>query len=122
MAVAAGLNRTAQIRYEKGERAPDSDYLTALAGIGVDVLYVLTGVPAPTLKTDEAELLRRYRAAPPAVRTAVAAALGTVAVSQETDPSFAIQSSEIGNVMQGGQTITAPLTFNVGGKKGGKKK
>lgn len=43
MAGAAGLKRSAQIRYEKGERSPDADYLSAVASLGVDVCYVLTG-------------------------------------------------------------------------------
>ena len=32
-----------QRNYEKGEREPDASYLMAIAVIGVDVLYVLTG-------------------------------------------------------------------------------
>lgn len=43
MAAAAGLKRSAQIRYEKGERSPDADYLAAVASLGVDVSYVVTG-------------------------------------------------------------------------------
>lgn len=43
MAAAAGMKRAAQIRYEKGERSPDADYLAAVATLGVDVAYVLTG-------------------------------------------------------------------------------
>ena len=43
LAAAAGLKRNAQINYEKGERSPDSDYLVAVAALGVDVGYVLTG-------------------------------------------------------------------------------
>jgi transcriptional regulator with XRE-family HTH domain len=43
MAAAAGLKRSAQIRYEKGDRSPDADYLAAVAALGVDVVYVLTG-------------------------------------------------------------------------------
>lgn len=53
MAAAAGLKRNAQINYEKGDRSPDSDYLIAVAGLGVDVGYVLTGrhSNAPTAET-----------------------------------------------------------------------
>ncbi len=43
----------AQLKYEKGDRAPDADYLEAVAAKGVDVLYVLTGkrvgAPAPAI-------------------------------------------------------------------------
>lgn len=39
----AGLKRNTQIKYEKGERSPDADYLAAVAAGGVDVLFVLFG-------------------------------------------------------------------------------
>jgi transcriptional regulator with XRE-family HTH domain len=38
-----GITRNTQGSYEKGERNPDSVYLSAVAKAGVDVLYVLTG-------------------------------------------------------------------------------
>ncbi|MCG7519746.1 hypothetical protein MHN28_08765 [Ruegeria sp. Ofav3-42] len=38
-----GVGKHAQINYESGKRKPDSNYLTAIADAGVDVLYVLTG-------------------------------------------------------------------------------
>lgn len=38
-----GVQKQAQFNYEKGNRSPDADYLAAIAGSGVDVLYVLTG-------------------------------------------------------------------------------
>lgn len=44
---AGGVQKRAQINYEHGERRPDAAYLERLAGIGVDVLYVLTGRRAP---------------------------------------------------------------------------
>lgn len=44
---AGGVQKRAQINYEKGERHPDAAYLERLAAIGVDVLYVLTGRRAP---------------------------------------------------------------------------
>lgn len=42
-----GVGKPAQIRYEKGERSPDSDYLQAAAAAGCDVLYLLTGRREP---------------------------------------------------------------------------
>lgn len=38
-----GVGRRTQAAYESGERAPDSDVLTAWADQGADVLYILTG-------------------------------------------------------------------------------
>lgn len=46
---AGGVQKQAQLKYEKGDRQPDALYLEAVAAAGVDVLYVLTGerVAAP---------------------------------------------------------------------------
>jgi transcriptional regulator with XRE-family HTH domain len=37
-------DRKSQVNYEAGARAPSADYLARAADIGVDVLYVVTGV------------------------------------------------------------------------------
>jgi len=41
-----GVKKNAQHNYETGKRQPDAAYLAAISKIGVDVLYVLTGVRA----------------------------------------------------------------------------
>lgn len=41
-----GIALRSQQNYEKGDRSPDANYLAAVAAAGVDVLYLLTGVPA----------------------------------------------------------------------------
>lgn len=46
-----GVKKRAQINYEKGERSPDSEYLAAITGIGVDIVYVITGVRATPAAT-----------------------------------------------------------------------
>ncbi|WP_228218545.1 helix-turn-helix domain-containing protein, partial [Aromatoleum toluclasticum] len=38
-----GVTPQAQRRYEKGERTPDGEYLSAFAELGADVHYILTG-------------------------------------------------------------------------------
>lgn len=40
---AAGVGKHSQIRYEKGERSPDGDYLALINALGADVHYILTG-------------------------------------------------------------------------------
>lgn len=42
-AILANAAKRAQIYYEKGDRRPDADYLSAIADAGADVLYILTG-------------------------------------------------------------------------------
>lgn len=38
-----GVGKMSQINYEKDQRSPKADYLTALDAIGIDISYVLTG-------------------------------------------------------------------------------
>lgn len=44
LAEKAGISKTSQVNYESGMRAPDALYLHAASVVGVDVLYVVTGV------------------------------------------------------------------------------
>lgn len=67
-ASAGGVTRRAQTTYESGKRVPDARFLSAVAGLGVDVQYVLTGVRAvaveSSLSPDERALLDNYRHSP----------------------------------------------------------
>lgn len=60
-----GVEANAQGKYESGDRAPKADYLAAVAAIGVDVLYVITGAPTPVsidnLDVVEEKVLCNYR-------------------------------------------------------------
>lgn len=56
-----GAKKHSQINYESDRRAPDSDYLSAIAKHGVDVLYILTGRPTPGLGLAR-EVRRRFGA------------------------------------------------------------
>ncbi|MGE8065565.1 helix-turn-helix domain-containing protein [Pseudomonas sp. NPDC089569] len=47
----AGVAKTSQFNYEKGDRSPDAAYLAAVAEKGVDVLYVVTGERKPLSST-----------------------------------------------------------------------
>ncbi|NMY88959.1 helix-turn-helix domain-containing protein [Pseudomonas oryzihabitans] len=64
-AQAGGVNRNTQGSYERGERYPDTAYLLGVAGIGVDVGYVVTGqkaaVAESSLNEVEQELLGYFR-------------------------------------------------------------
>lgn len=65
LASAGGVQKHAQLNYEKGLRSPDTSYLVGIAEAGVDVLYLLTGRtsdPATlALDPDEERLLAGYR-------------------------------------------------------------
>lgn len=63
--VAAGVSRGTQKAYELESSSPDIRYLSTLQDMGVDVHYVLTGVPAAAdadgLTAEEAKVLEQYR-------------------------------------------------------------
>lgn len=65
-----GVARSAQANYEAGTRAPDWDYLARLHDEGVDVSFVLTGVPSGKLAREEAELLTAFRVADATLKAA----------------------------------------------------
>ncbi|MDR3086760.1 MAG: helix-turn-helix domain-containing protein [Azoarcus sp.] len=66
LGLAGGVQKQAQLKYEKDERSPDAAYLSAIASIGVDVLYILTGARHVNVATSPTELayLRNCRALP----------------------------------------------------------
>ncbi len=63
----AGVQKLAQLNYEKGIRNPDTGYLAAIAKAGADILYIVTGVRAVGgLSNEEVALLDNYRNSPSA--------------------------------------------------------
>ena len=74
LAEIGGVVRRAQQNYENGSRIPDGAYFAKVAEIGIDVLYVITGIRASSpvpLTPDEAELLDDYRKASPEAKRAL---------------------------------------------------
>ncbi|WP_038264487.1 helix-turn-helix domain-containing protein [Xenorhabdus cabanillasii] len=63
-AALVGYSRGAQAHYERDERAPDANYLAALVNLGIDVMYILTGIKAdlPKITVEEQKLIEHYRA------------------------------------------------------------
>lgn len=64
-AEACNVSRGALLKWEKGESAPNASALAVMAGLGVDVLYVVTGARAgeseSTLAPAERDLLQAWR-------------------------------------------------------------
>ncbi|MDP9583540.1 helix-turn-helix domain-containing protein [Burkholderia ambifaria] len=91
IAALGGLSNKTQLSYESDVRSPDANYLAALAKVGVDVLYVITGVRAlpSTMPEDEAELLDSFRQLNEVGRAAIQASVngfllaGTMTISGE---------------------------------------
>ncbi|NMZ00133.1 helix-turn-helix transcriptional regulator [Pseudomonas proteolytica] len=66
---AVGVSKRTQAAYEAGTTDPTSVYLNRAASkLGVDVLYVVTGIaiprPVTDLSTGEEKLVGRYRSLP----------------------------------------------------------
>ena len=113
----AGVTVTAQLNYEKGTRNPDTAYLERLAAHGVDVVYLLTGERIPrgaaALSEAEAALIARYRSGSPALR----GYLQELGQAPATGGNAVTIGGDVGQQVNGDQTVTAPMTFSVGGKR-----
>lgn len=46
-AEAVGVSKNSQLNYEIGSRHADTAYLTRAAEVGMDIHYVLSGIPTP---------------------------------------------------------------------------
>lgn len=121
IAEACAVNRGTLASWEKGDQSPTAAVLAVMACLGIDVLYVVTGTRGvegeSTLAPPERALLSSYARADQAGR----AALEAVAVIAGRHSSTGIQHSsavhvggDVGQQVHGDQTVTAPMTFQVG--------
>ncbi|WP_175742680.1 helix-turn-helix domain-containing protein [Burkholderia ambifaria] len=123
----AGTTNVAQSRYESGDRSPDWGYLSAVAQVGVDVLYVLTGRHSTLeLSVDEHVLLAGYRSLDAQGRAGVLGMIGGMtqapAAPKATKATTVQQNFEGTNVGQHVTgDVTAPFSINMG-SAGRKKK
>ncbi|WP_447775094.1 helix-turn-helix domain-containing protein [Variovorax boronicumulans] len=106
-AVLGGVDAAVQESFEKGVRHPDAAYLATMAVIGIDVLYVVTGMPTCTedlsVSRDEVTLLRAYRTSDDAGKKAAHAALQAIA---QAFPGDMVSTTSGTNVLQ--PTAAAP--------------
>ena len=112
-----GVRKQAQLKYEKGERFPGADYLAAIAKVGADVQYVVTGQRASSaLAADEQELVGLFRAAPLAVKAAAIGALRGAEVAQQKNTQKV--SKGVGQQFNAGVgTVTSGDITNAGKKE-----
>lgn len=81
LAELAGTTKQSQLKYEKDMQKPGTEYLIAVAAVGVDVQYLLTGVRSEMALThQERTLLQLYRKAAPAIQGAALAVLASGSV------------------------------------------
>lgn len=50
----ADIHRNTQAKYERGEGAPDANYLAAIEEIGADIYYIVTGEKSVYVRAGEA--------------------------------------------------------------------
>lgn len=120
-AEAGGVKRDAQQNYENGSRRPDSSYLEAVAALGVDVTYILTGKRnASQLSADEEVLLAGYRSLDAKGRAGVLGMIGGMTQGAPAAPKTKktttvhqnFEGANVGQHVTG--DLTAPFTINVG--------
>lgn len=116
-AQACGVSREMWGKYERGVAVPGGDVLVAFALAGANVQFILTGMsPSETrLTKDESELVALYQHAPISIKAAAIAAL--TAGSKSTKAKQVIHGNVMGNVIEGGATFNAPMSFDSGSKK-----
>lgn len=111
-----GVKRLAQGNYEKGERAPDLNYLAAIAKAGADIHYIVTGIRlTASLAPMEQLFLERFRGAPKALQDQALLTL----MGQQGQPSSAKQIFQggVGQSIEGDAVFHQPVSFDLSNKK-----
>ena len=102
----AGASKRSQIGWEQGRSAPDANALAVWAAEGMDVGYVVTGIPANRatshdLPADEQLLVDAYRAMAGPARKALLADLLTGGKRQSQAKPAGVKVSGSGNRVAG---------------------
>jgi len=93
MAEKVGVSKRSYCAYEAGETAPSAKLLTALANMGVDIAYLLTGErsrPVPSTydqPPEERALLSDYRTTDAQGKALIRAAASTAARAAHANPT-----------------------------------
>lgn len=117
---AGGVLKRAVVNYEKGERAPDSEFLRGIAAAGADVLYILTGKrdgeASGALSDAESLLLTRYRQGSAVLR----GYLQEVGGAQDAKGNTVSIGGDVGQSIAGDASFSAPVSFGGSGRKKGR--
>ena len=112
----AGLgeaSKRAQITYEKGESSPTASYLEAIARVGADIQYIVTGVRSSALVGEEALLLEGFRKMDSETKRR------TLAMVYGGTPPAAKQifHGSVQQAIEGGAVFNKGVKFDLGDKK-----
>ena len=120
---AGGVSKDAQLNYENGSRSPSASYLELIAREGVDVQFLLTGKrSSPDFMPEEVlTLIRAYEGSSEDGRRALQM-VALLAIKQSPtnagEPGNTVNiGGDVGQQVNGDQTITAPVSFSVGKRK-----
>lgn len=115
---AGGVQKQAQLKYEKGERSPDASYLEAIARAGVDVLYVLTGsrsfTPPAPIAPEHRALVADYDACSVADQAVIRR---TAAAMAHRGGDAAQSTRSVNQHVSGGKVINKKFKLSMGDKK-----
>lgn len=115
---AGGVQKQAQLKYEKGERSPDASYLEAIARAGVDVLYVLTGsrsfAPPAPIAPEHRALVADYDACSVADQAVIRR---TAAAMAHRGGDVAQSTRSVNQHVSGGKVINKKFKLSMGDKK-----
>lgn len=101
LAKACGVAFRTYCDYEAGKTEPKGSFFSNLHELGADILFILTGKRIPNIgdiSSDEAEIIKYYRAAPIAVK---AAAYGALTSSELPSGASTINVSGTGQRVAG---------------------
>ena len=117
---AGGVSKDAQLNYENGSRSPSAGYLELIANAGVDVQFLLTGkrCSPDSMPEEVLTLLRAYEASSEDGRRALQMVALLAIKAAPTSSGESIHTvnigGDVGQQVNGDQTVTAPMTINVG--------
>lgn len=83
MAKKLGVSKRSYCAYEAGETAPNAKFLAELAGLGVDITYILTGMKAAT------------HTALSAMKAGTAAGMAVEAITGNRDDALSVQEAVV---------------------------
>lgn len=105
-----GVTKKTQMLYEGAERFPDAAYLAAIAQIGADIQYIVTGIRSDmALTPDERQLLALFRSAP---LTGKMAAVGALQGALSSGSKQVVHGNVTGQVVEGGLVNKGPVKIS----------
>lgn len=97
LALALGCTKRTQILFEQDVHLPGGSYLVEADGLGVDVIYVLTG-RRESLSDSDTQLIEAWREASPSARDE---ALGVLRGTSTSAPRTVFHGASIGQQISG---------------------